>query len=172
MADGVTIHLPEPEPTGPVKDQMYRYRGETASVGGTMDWIIRRPAEQFAGSTQPTTERRWRDLKAHLRERDLTDRLQQQLHAVAEYLQVRDLAVYAATIVAQVAESTQVFRLYYDGSTSKFERVTIEDLKREAAKARAGYDPAQAVGRALDDDRPAILAGLSPFARAMLIGRT
>ena len=65
---------------------MYRYRAETASVGGTMDWIIRRLAEQFAGSTQPTTERRWRDLKAHLCERDLTDQLQQQLHAVAEYL--------------------------------------------------------------------------------------
>jgi integrase len=41
----VTIDLPEPDPTSPIKDQMYRYRGETASVGDAMDWIIRRLAE-------------------------------------------------------------------------------------------------------------------------------
>jgi hypothetical protein len=171
VADGVTIRLPEPEPTGPIKDQMYRYRGETASVGGTMDWIIRRLAEQFAGSTQPTTDRRWRDLKGRLRERGLTDRLQRQLHAVAEYFEARDLAVHAATLVVQIGESTQIFRMHYDGSTPKVKIITIEDLKGEAAKARAGYEAAQAVGRALDDDQPTVLGELNPLAKAMLIGR-
>jgi hypothetical protein len=71
----------------------------------------------------------------------------------------------------QIGESTQIFRMHYDGSTPKVKIITIEDLKGEAAKARAGYEAAQAVGRALDDDQPTVLGELNPLAKAMLIGR-
>jgi hypothetical protein len=173
VADDVTIHLPEPEPTGPIKDQMYRYRGETVSVGGGAEWIIYRLADHFAGPTQGNTDagRRWEDIKEYLRARNLTASLQPQIRAVTEYFNARNLAAHARTVVAQVGESTQIFRLR-GRSTQNVEIITIEDLKGEAAKARAGYEAARAVGRALDDDQPTVLAGLNSFAKAMLIGRT
>jgi hypothetical protein len=171
VAEDVTIRLPESEPTGPIKDQMYRYRGEIVSIGAAVDWIMHRLDDEFVHSAQPTTARRWDAIKAHLRERGLTNGLQPQLRAVAEYFKARELGAHAAMVIAQVGDSAQVLRLYYDGPTQKIEAVTIEDLKREAGVARAGYEAAQTIGQALDDDLPEVLVGMNPLAKAMLIGR-
>jgi hypothetical protein len=172
VAGDMTIHLPSPEPTGPLKDQMYRYRGETVSIGATMDWVIRRLAAEFAASSQPTTARRWEDIKRYLRELGITQTLQRELQAVAEYFKAREMAAHAATVIVQVGEASQIFRLYYDGPTQKVDSITTEDLKDESALARTGYAAAQAVGRALDDEQPQVLAGLNSIVKALLIGRT
>jgi hypothetical protein len=167
-----TIRIPEPEPTGPIKDQMYRYRGEAVSIGGAMDWIIWHLATRFAGSKQPTTSRRWNELKADLKVRNLTNKLQQELSAVATAFDARVKATHAITLPVQIGESTQILRLYFDRDTPQGDQVTIEDFRQEATDARKGYQAVQAVARALDQDQPSILAGASGLARAMLIGTT
>ena len=141
------------------------------SIGGTVDWIVHRVADLYAGSTQPTTKRRWDELKEHLQERGLTGSLQAELQAVALYFEARELAAHAATIIAQVGESTQVLRLYYDNSSHEVELITLDNLKEESLQARRGYEALQAIGRALDDDQPLVLSGMGPIPKAMLIGR-
>jgi hypothetical protein len=165
-----TIDLPEPEPTGPIKDQMYKCRGETVSIGAALEWIIHRLADEYVGPADRDrpTARRWDDLKRYLVARELTGRLQPQLQAVAEYFTARNAAAHAPTVVVQVGESTQILRLYYGGLTTRVDPIAIEDLRSEAAQARAGYKAAQAVGRAVDGDRPAVRAGLGHVARTIL----
>ena len=171
MANDARVSLPGPVSTGPIKDQMYRLRGEIVSIGGTVDWIVHRLADVYAGSSQPSTKRRWDELKGHLKERGLTGSLQDELQAVALYFRARELAAHAATIIAQVGESTQVFRLYYDRSSHEVELITLDDLKEESLQARRGYEALQAIGRALDDDEPGVLLGMGSLPKAMLIGR-
>ena len=172
VTDGdAVINMPEPPPTGPVWEQVYRYRGESVSIGGAMDLIIRVLAEEYAGSDDPRldTSRRWDEVKRCLRERGLTNGLQPELEAIAEYFKVRRLAAHGAIFVAQVGTDSSIFRVWYDGPTFQSDQVRIEDLKREAAMARKGYEVCRAVGRALDDDQPAVLAGMNQIRRFMLM---
>lgn len=174
MTQDATVRLPAAEPTGATKQVIYEYRGEIVSVGSMMDWIINRLSIAFevAGDEpQPSTARRWTELKKYLKSRGLTHKLQPELAAVAEYFKVRELAAHAATVVATVSESTQIFRLFYDGPTHRIDVASIEELRSEVATARAGHEAVQAIGRVMDDDRPEVLAGTSPLPKMMLIGR-
>ena len=71
----------------------------------------------------------------------------------------RNVAAHAGTVVSHVGDATQIWGVYYDGQAHKVETITMEDLKREARIARDGYEAAQTIGRALDDDRPGVSDG-------------
>lgn len=88
---------------------------------------------------------------------------------MAEYFRVRELAVHGATIVVGVAESTQIFRFFYDGNQHKMELVTLDDLARETQVARSGFEAVQAIGRALDSNDRSVLRDMNSIAKAMLI---
>lgn len=172
MPNDATVHMPPPEPSDPIKQAVYQCRGEAVSIGGTLDYIVRRLTDEFVGTGDPraSTARSWKALKVYINDRGLTDALQPQLAAVAHYFRTRQLAVHGATMIAHVSESTQIFRMYFDGPDHKMEIVTLEDLWREVAVIRAGYEALQAVGRALDNDRPEVLRDWNELPKAMVLG--
>jgi hypothetical protein len=172
VAGGVTSNIAEPDPPGSTKDQIYRSRGEAVTIGGAAEWTIHQLSTHFAGSTldPKATEGRWEEIKAELSDRQLTDGLQRELAAVDEYLKIRNRAAHAITMVAHAGESTQIMRFYYEGSGLSGGEVTLDDLRREAQIARAGYNALRAVGRALHQDQPAVLAALGVVNRMLLLG--
>jgi hypothetical protein len=93
-----------------------------------------------------------------------------ELAAVDEYLKIRNRAAHAITMVAHAGESTQIMRFYYEGSGLSGGEVTLDDLRREAQIARAGHNALRAVGRALHQDQPAVLAALGVVNRMLLLG--
>jgi hypothetical protein len=152
---------------------IYRYGGEGVSIGGAVEYIVRRLADEFvdAGDARLPPSRRWKQVKSYIKSRDLTDRLQSELAAVARYFQARQLAAHAATIIGQVGGSTQVFRMYYDGPDPEVHIITVENLEQEVTEIRAGYEAIQAIGRILDDERPEVLRDWGAIPRAFILGR-
>lgn len=162
-----------PGPVDEIKDTVYRYRGEGVSIGGTLEYIVRRLAYEFAGVADAwlSSSKRWEKVKSYIKSRDLTDELQLELAAVAQYFKARQLAAHAATLIGQAGNSTQIFRMYYDGANHQMNIVTVEDLRQEVAEIRAGYEAIQAIGRRLDDDRPEVLRDWGEIPRAFVLGR-
>jgi hypothetical protein len=169
--DDATVQVSEPGPTDPMKEEIYRYRGETVSIGAAMDWVIRGLAVHFADSTNTATKRCWKHIKHRLGEEDLSGSVQPQMRAVAAFFEVRRLAVHAGLVLLRTSDSTQILRLYYDETTQRVDDVAVDVLKREAVTARQGYEAARAIGRELDDALPTVLAGLGTLPKVKLIGR-
>jgi len=171
MANDARIQLPPPGNSDPVKTEVYRIRGETVSIGGSVEWIIGTLAWEFAGSTRKGTKHQWENLKAYIMSQGLNASLQPELVAVAGYFSPRNLATHAAIVIAQTGETSQIFRLYHRSGQPRADLVTLDDLRADCAVVRAGYEAMQSIGRALDDDDPAVLSRTNRIAKAMLLSR-
>jgi len=154
-----------------VKSEVHCILGETISIGGHVEWIIATLAHRFVGSSAKRTNRQWEDLKRHINEEGLKPGLQKEVEAMGNYFKARLLAAHAATITTQIDETIQIFRLYHHNDAPQAESTTLDKLHKETAAARAGYEAIQTIGRALDDDDPAVLADLGVIPRAILLNR-
>ena len=171
MGKDARVEVPPPGESDQVKAEVYRIRGETVSIGGSVEWVIGTFARKFAASTQMETGRLWEDLKGYISQEGLNSRLQPELAAVAGFFTPRNLATHGAIIIAQVGQTSQIFRLYHDSGEPQAGIVTLEELRAESAAARAGYEAIHAIGRELDDNDPAVLVGTNVIMRAMLLDR-
>jgi hypothetical protein len=154
-----------------LKVEIYSLRGETVSVGGMAEWIIATLASRFEQSRRKNPRAQWTDLKRHIKSKGLNVDLQRQIADVTRYFEPRNLAAHAGMIVTGVAEATQVFRFYRDKGKLRVELVTVDKLEEELAAARVGYDAIRAIGCALDDDDPAVLADMNDLTKGILLGR-
>lgn len=154
-----------------VKAEVYSLRGETVSIGGMVEWVIATLASRFARSKKKNSRAQWNDLKRHIKSKGLKEDLRDELGDVNGHFKPRNLAAHAGIVIAGVAETTQIFRLYRDKKDFQVELVTADELREETATARAGYDAIRAIGRALDDDDPAVLADMNDLAKGMLLDR-
>ncbi len=154
-----------------VKSEVHRILGETISIGGHVEWIIATLARRFAGSTKSRAGFQWEDLKIHIVSKGLKPTLQNELEAVTKYFKARNRAAHAAIITTQIGETTQMFRLYYEGDEPQAKQASPESLQEGKATVKAGHDAIQTIGRALDDEDPAALADLGTIPRAILLNR-
>jgi hypothetical protein len=158
------------DPNEQLKAELHQLRGEIVWDASHVEWIIYSLSRLFADSTQIETKRQWDDIKADLRVRKLTDQLQPQLAAVASYFDVRKRAVHGAIAISMVGDATQLFR-FVPGRQLSSDTVTIEKLQSERDIVQAGRAAVQAVGRALDTDRPIVLReGMGDMGRLLIIG--
>lgn len=165
------VQVPTPAIDVDVKAEVHRLRGETVSIGGMVEWIIATLASRFAQSKKKSPRAQWNDLKRHIKSTGLKEDLRPDLGSVNDYFQPRNLAAHAGIVMTGVGEATQIFRLYRAKRDLRVDLVTLESLQEEVATARAGYDAIRAIGRALDDDDPTVLADMNDLAKGMLLGR-
>lgn len=166
------VRVPAPAPTGDLKAEVYRLRGETVSIGGMVEWIIATLAGRFTQSKKKNPKGQWNDLKRHIESTGLKEGTRAELGSVNDYFEPRNLAAHAGVIIIGVAEATQIFRFYRAKGDLRLDLVTLESLQEEVAIARAGYEAIRAIGRTLDDHQPEVLADMNDLAKAMLIDRT
>ncbi len=139
-----------------------------------VELLIATLASRFAQSKKKNPRAQWNDLKPYIKSKGLKENLRDELGDVNGYFKPRNLAAHAGIIIAGVAEATQIFRLYRDRSGLQVDLVTVDKLGEETATARAGYDAIRVIGRALDDDDPAVLAAMRAHPlgqKAAIIGR-
>ena len=152
----------------PTKEAVYQLRGEAVSVGGAVELRIDHLARLFAGSVDADTGRQWSDLNRHLRSRNLTDTLQVEMAAVAAYYTARNAAAHSYVII--VPGPTKVLRLNRRHD-SGVESVSLDQLRDEVTVVGRAWEAVGAIGRALDDDDPRVLAHWGSLHRALLIDR-
>ena len=171
MTKDARVELPPANEPEPVKAETYCIRGETVAVGGALEWILGILAGRFARSLARMAGQKWDDLKKHIETQSLDSGLRKEIGAVGNYFAPRNLAAHAAMVIIGIGESTQIIRLF-DHGQRPVEQVTLDELRAECATAREGYEAIQAIGRALDDGQPSVLAGMNQVPRAILLGRT
>lgn len=155
-----------------VKAEVYRLRGETVSIGGMVELLIAILANRFARSKKRKPRAQWKDLKGYIKSAGLTQDVREEVGRVNDCFQPRNLAAHAGVIIGGVAETTQIVRLDRDKRDLRVDLVTLESLQEEVAAARAGYDAIRAIGRALHEHQPEVLADMDDLTRAMLLGGT
>lgn len=151
----------------------YALRGESVSVGGAVDYAIRRMSDAIVIGPIPATEpsaRRWSRIKHYINSRGLTDGLQAELQAVATYFQARQLAAHGRIVILCAGETVQIFRTFIDGYELIVEAVTLDQLQNDVAMVRGGWDALQFLGRTIDCDEPMIFQHWGDIARWSVIG--
>ena len=171
MSGDAHVTLPPTPDSGQLKARIYQIRGETLAVGATVEWILGKLAQAFAGSGQDRARDRWDDLKTHIKAQDhLASELRAEMLDVGEYFRPRNLAAHAPMVIVGVGSSVQILRLRERGPRA-VEIVTEDQLQAECARARKGHAAIQAIGRGLDDREPAVLGRASPVLRGIVLGR-
>ena len=166
------VQVSTPQAEEDVKAEVYRLRGETVSIGGMVELLIATLANRFALSKKKKPKAQWKVLKNYIKSAGLEQDLQAEIGRVNDYFRPRDLAAHAGMIISDVAETTRILRLDRDKENLRVDLVTLESLQEEVTVAQAGFDAVRAIGRALHDHQPEVLADMDDLTRAMLLDTT
>ena len=168
MSNDAEVTVSPPGDPDPIKTETYLLRGETVSIGGTLEWILQNLARRFSKSESTKPSRLWDDLKSYITASGLNPELQSEIRAVSEYFRPRALAAHASLAFAAIGSSIQIWRLF-ENDGPQLESVTLDQLRAERSLARDGYSAMQAIGRTLDAHAPEVLGDLNVFLRSMLL---
>lgn len=164
------IRVSAPETERDLKDEVYRLRGETVSIGGVVEVMIGTLAGRFARSGKRKPGAQWKALKGYLKSAGLKTDLQDEIDRVNGYFKPRNLAAHTGVMIGGLAGAPQILRLFWDKGDLRVDLLTLESLQEEVATAQAAHDGIRAIGRTLDGHQPQTLADMDDLSKTMLLG--